>query len=122
MINCSTLDGTSGRKNRRKLAQSSKRNAALLVSVSISARDDIESEMNQSIAIHDGHRKRVKLPRRPIGIRSKRFHQLVLVGQRDDLQIFWSPGDGSQSPVIKIGLDGERFCVRQIETEFEEVA
>ena len=78
--------------------------------------------MNQSIAIHDGHRKRVKLPRRPIGIRSKRFHQLVLVGQRDDLQILWSPGDGSQSPVIKIELDGERFGVRPFETEFEEVA
>ena len=78
--------------------------------------------MNESVAIHDGHRKRVKLHRRPIGMRSKRFHQLVLVGQRDDLQILWSPGDGSQSPVIKIGLDGERFCGRLFETEFEEVA
>jgi hypothetical protein len=122
MMNCSTLDGTRGRKNRKKLAQPSKRNAALLVIVSISARDDIESEMNESVAIHDGHRKQDKLRRRPIGVRSKRFHQRVLVGQQDDLQILWSPGEGSQKPVIKIGLDGERFCVRLFETEFEEVA
>ena len=78
--------------------------------------------MNERVAIHDGHRKRVKLHRRPIGMRSKRLHQLVLVGQRDDLQILWSPGDGSQSPVIKIGLDGVRLCVRLFETEFAEVA
>jgi hypothetical protein len=78
--------------------------------------------MNESVAIHDGHRKRVKLHRRPIGIRSKRFHQPVLVVRPNDWQILWSPGDGSQNPVIKIGLDGERFCVRLFETEFEEVA
>ena len=78
--------------------------------------------MNERVAIHDGHRKRVKLHRRPIGMRSKRFHQRVLVGQRDDLQIFWSPGNRSQNPVSKIGLDGERFCVRLFETAVEEVA
>jgi hypothetical protein len=122
MINCSTLDGTGGRKNRRKLANHRSECRVAGDWQAFNARDDIESEMNQSIAIHDGHRKRVKLPRRPIGIRSKRFHQLVLVGQRDDLQIFWSPGDGSRNPLIKIGLDGERFCVRLFETEFEEVA
>ena len=78
--------------------------------------------MNESIAVHDGHRKRVKLRRRPIGMRSKRFHQLVLLGQRDDCTYPGRPQTDRKIPVIKIGLDGERFCVRLFETEFEEVA
>jgi hypothetical protein len=78
--------------------------------------------MNRGMAIQDAHRKRVKLHRRPIGVRSKPFHQLIPVSQRDDLQIVRSPTDRLQNPVIKIGLDGERFCVRLVETEFEEVA
>ena len=66
--------------------------------------------MNQPMANQDAHRKRVKL------------HQPVFVRQRDDLQTLRSSGDGSRNPVIKIGLDGEQFCVRLFETEFEEVA
>ena len=94
----------------------------LVIGIPSERSHDIESKMNEGIAIQKAHHKRTKLHSRPIGIRSKRFHQLVLVGQRDDLQIFWSPGDGSRNPLIKIGLDGERFCVRLFETEFEEVA
>jgi hypothetical protein len=86
------------------------------------ASGDIESEMNRGMAIQDAHRKRVKLHRRPIGVSIKPFHQLISKCQRDDLQILRSPADRSQNPVIKIGLDGERFCVRLVETEFEEVA
>lgn len=74
------------------------------------------------MAIQDAHRKRVKLHRRPIGARIDRFHQPVFVWQRDDVQTLWSSGDGSPNPVIEIGLDGEQFCVRLFETEFEEVA
>jgi hypothetical protein len=96
--------------------------AAVLVTGKHLSRDDIESVMSETIAILAGHRKLVKLHRRPIGICSKRFRQLILVGLRDEVQILWSPGDGSQSPVIKIELDGERFGVRPFETEFEEVA
>jgi hypothetical protein len=78
--------------------------------------------MNPRMAIQDAHRKRVKLRRRPIGARVARFHQPVFVCQQVDLQTLQSPGDGWQNPVTKIGLDGEQFCVRLFETEFEEVA
>lgn len=78
--------------------------------------------MNPRMTIQDAHRKRVKLHRRPIGPRVARFHQPVFECQRDDLLTLRPPGDGSQNPVIKIGLDGEQLCVRLFETEFEEVA
>jgi len=44
------------------------------------------------------------------------------VRQRDELEKLRLRGIGSQHPAIKIGLDGERFCGRLFETEFEEVA
>ena len=75
--------------------------------------------MNERMTIQDGHRK-AKLYRRPIGARIQQFHQVLLVCQRDDLGIPSSLG--LQNPVIKIGLDGERFCVRLFETAVEEVA
>jgi hypothetical protein len=78
--------------------------------------------MNSRMAIRDAHHKRVKLHRRPIGGRVARFHQPVFECQGDDLRTLQSPGNGSQNPVIKITLDGEQFCVRLFETEFEEVA
>lgn len=78
--------------------------------------------MNARMAIQDAHRKRVNLHRRLIEARIARFHQPVFVCQRDDLRTLQSPGNGSQNPVIKIALDGQQFCVRLFETEFEEVA
>jgi hypothetical protein len=78
--------------------------------------------MNRGMAIQDAHRKRVQLHRRPIEVRIKPFHQLISVCQRGNLQMLRSPAGRSQSPVIEIGLDGDRFCVRLLETEFEEVA
>jgi hypothetical protein len=78
--------------------------------------------MNPRMAIQDADCKRVRLHRRPIGARVARFHHPFFVCQRDDLQTIQSPRDGSQNPVIKIGLDGEQFYVRLFETEFEEVA
>ena len=74
------------------------------------------------MAAQDAHRKRVKLHRRPIAARVARFRQPLFVCQRDDLQTLRLPGDGLHNPLIKIGLDGEQFCVRLFETEFEEVA
>jgi hypothetical protein len=73
--------------------------------------------MNERLTIQDRHRK-AKLYRRPIGARIQQFHQVLLVCQRDDLGIPSSLG----LQVIKIGLDGERFCVRLFETAVEEVA
>ena len=52
----------------------------------------------------------------------KRFHQPIFVGRGNDLRTLQWPEDGSENPVVKIGLDGEQFCVRLFETEFEEVA
>ncbi len=78
--------------------------------------------MNEGMAIQEAHRKRTKLHSRPIGAPIKRFWQLALVRERDDLETLRLPGVGSQHPAINIGLDGERFCVRLFETEFEEVA
>ena len=95
-------------------------NTALLVLASISVRD--ESEMNRRMAIPDARRKPVKRQCRPIGVRIERFHQPVFLCPRDDLQTPRSPGDGFQNPITKSGLDGEQFCVRLFETEFEEVA
>jgi hypothetical protein len=103
----------------------------LVIGIPSERSDDIESEMNEGMAIQEAHRKRTKLHRRPInqpgaarlgGAPIKRFHQLALVRQRNDLEILRLPGVGSQHPAINIGLDGERFCVRLFETEFEEVA
>ena len=94
----------------------------LVIGIPSERSHDIESEMNQGIAIQKAHRKRTKLHSRPIGAPIKRFHEPAFVRQRDDLEILQLPGVGSQDPAIKIGLDGERCRVRLFETEFEEVA
>jgi len=78
--------------------------------------------MNQRMTILGAHRRRVKLQHRPIGALIERFHQPAFVSQRNDLQALRSPGEGSQNPVSKIGLDGEQFSVGLFETEFGEVA
>ena len=88
----------------------------------MNAREDRESEMNQRRAIQDTHPERVKLQRRPAGAPVKRFHEPGFACQRNGLQTPRSLGDGSQTPLSKIGLDGEQSCVRLLKTEFEEVA
>lgn len=94
----------------------------LVIGIHLERSDDIESEMNQGTAIQEPHRRRTKLHSRPIGAPIKRFHQPAFVRPRDDLEKLRLRGIGSQHPAIKIGLDGERFCGRLFETEFEEVA
>jgi len=78
--------------------------------------------MSQRMTILGAHRRRVKLHRRPIGAIIGRFHRPAFVSQRHDFQAFRSPGEGSQNPLSKIGLDGEQSWVRLFETEFGEVA